>query len=148
MNDNIGGISFPKLISKRDVAEMKILNSSCSITLKDGGKWMDISSGKYDTSVTVNPEISDSGTLYSITATIQVPRQNMNDELYKEVRSLIKSGIIMSYKIFTNETFVIGTKTFPLKGKFETIQAQQPSGFSGYKITLTGKQTVPQLSLE
>lgn len=148
INDNIGGILSPKIISRDDIAVMKTNNSSCNLILKAGRKWIDIPAGKNGTSVNINPEVSDAGTLYSIIITIQIPRQNINDQLLREFHRLIKFGVVMSYKIFTGETFIVGSQTFPLKGKIETIQAQQPSNFSGCKISLTGKQTIPQLTLE
>lgn len=147
MSDNIGGIKSPKLVSVNDIDKMQVNNIGSTISLNDGKTWVDLPDGRYGTSVSIVPDVSDAGTAYSITASIQIPRQNMTDKLYSELTRLVKGGIVMSYMVFSNETFIAGTLQYPLRGKIETLQAQLPGGFSGFKISLSGKQTIPQQRL-
>lgn len=143
--DNIGGVLAPEFISVTGIAQMTLADDVYTIITKDDVEWLPIPVGQYGVSINIQPGESDAGIVYSVNTSIQIPRNNTDYKLIALIRNILKGGIVFRYKTFTGDKFIIGSKRFPLRGKMEYIQAQQASGFSGYRITLTGKQLVPQL---
>ena len=143
MSDNIGGITNARLALVKSIAVMKENLFSVEIGFKENGGWNNIPSGKYGVSVDVKPSYSDAGDIYNVTVVISVPRQCVTDDLLKEYRQLIKFGTVFSYTV-TDGTYIVGSKSFPLKGSLEAIQSKTATGFSGYRLTFTCKQTFGQ----
>ncbi len=143
--DNIGGLVSPEFISVSGIANMTLTDDVYTIILKNNTEWLAIPVGKYGVTANIQPSETDAGIVYSVNISIQIPRQNVDVELMSLIRTILKGGIIFRYKIFSGDKFILGSPRFPLRGKIEVIHAQQASGFSGCRITLTGKQLVQQL---
>lgn len=147
MADNIGGISNAWFVFSSLVTQMIETGLSVSVTLKPGNDWMPVNPGRYGTTLKVEPQESEAGTLYNITATIQIPRQNLDDQGIEYCKRLNRIKAIMKYQNYNGDVFIVGSPRFPLKCKFETLHPSSPGGYSGYKLTVSGKQLSPQLLL-
>lgn len=144
MADNMGGISDAWFVFSSHIASMRQEGDKVRIELK-AGEWINLHPGKYGTTITVAPQKDDSGTLYNVSGTIQIPRQYMTDSLWQDCVRLNRLPAVIKYRNLNGELFVIGSDRFPLKCSFETLHPSSPGGFSGYKISISGKQLTPQL---
>lgn len=148
MADNMGGISNAWFIFSSLVEQVIEDRIFASVVLKSGNAWTSIKPGRYGATVKVEPQESDAGTLYNVTATMQVPRQNLDDNGIEYCKHLSRMPAVMKYQNYNGDVFVIGSPRFPLKCKFEILHPSNPGGYSGYKLTVTGKQLSPQLLLQ
>ena len=146
MADNMGGISDAWFAFSMQIASVSQEADKVKVGLKSGG-WINLHPGRYGTSIKVEPQESESGTLYNVSGSLQIPRQYMTSDLWQKCERLNHLTAIFKYKHFSGDTFVVGSDRFPLKCKFEVLHPSDPSGVSGYKISLSGKQLVPQLQL-
>ena len=80
MADNMGGISNAWFIFSTKVERVVETELSASVILKSGNDWMQIKPGRYGATVKVDPQDSESGMLYNITVTIQIPKQNLDND--------------------------------------------------------------------
>ena len=147
MADNMGGISDAWFVFVTSLASMRQEGSKARIELK-AGEWINLHPGKYGSVIKVEPQKTDSGTLYSVSGTIQIPRQYMTDTLWQDCVRMNRLPTLIKYKNLNGDIFVIGSERFPLRCTFETLHPSSPGGFSGYKITIFGKQLTPQLQLK
>lgn len=148
MADNMGGISNAWFIFSSLVEQMIEDRISASVVLKSGNAWTSIKPGRYGATVKVEPQESDAGTLYNITATLQIPRQNLNDASIEYIMRLSRGTAVMKYQNYNGDVFIVGSPRFPLKCKLEVLHPSSPGGYSGYNLTVTGKQLTPQLLLQ
>lgn len=148
MADNMGGISTAWFILSSLVERVTENRISTSVILKSGKTWTQIKLGRYGANVKVEPQESDAGTLYNITATLQIPRQNLNDASIEYFMRLSRGTAVMKYQNYNGDVFIVGSPRFPLKCKLEVLHPSSPGGYSGYKLTVTGKQLTPQLILQ
>ena len=147
MADNMGGISNAWFIFSTKVERVVETELSASVILKSGNDWMQIKPGRYGATVKVDPQDSESGMLYNITVTIQIPKQNLDNDGIEYCKRLNRSTAVMKYQNYNGDIFVLGSPRFPLRCRFEILHPSSPGGFSGYKLTVTGKQLSPQLLL-
>lgn len=145
MADNIGGIVKAMFIFPQEIEIMNSTFPSAAIKLKSGCSWKEIKSSKFGINPVVTPQQSDAGILYSVSGTILIPRQNLNDTDMIYCNHLTLLGGIMRYQTANNDDFVIGSILYPLKFLFEIANPNNTTSFSGYKLSLTGKQLSPQL---
>lgn len=145
MADNMGGISYAWFVFPSDVQSIVTENVMSIVNLKAGRQWSAIHPGRYGVTVKVEPQRSESGTLYNVSCAIQIPKQYLDANGIAFCKRMSRLGAIMKYKNFNGDLFVVGTESFPLKCNFETLHPSSPGGFSGYKLTITGKQLHPQL---
>lgn len=147
MADNMGGISYAWFILPVDVQSIVTDNGLSRINLKAGSQWKPVHPGRYGVTVKIEPQRSEAGTLYNVSCTIQVPRQNLDASGIAFCEQMTRMGGIMKYRNFNGDLFVVGSDRFPLKCNFEILHPNSPGGFSGYKLNITGKQLHPQLRI-
>ena len=145
MADNMGGISYAGFVLKKDVQSIVTEKVMSRVNLKAGCQWFAIHPGRYGITVKVEPQKSESGTLYNVSCTIQIPKQYLDTSGIAFCERMNRLGGIMKYQNFNGELFIAGSDRFPLKCNFEILHPSSPGGFSGYKLTITGKQLHPQL---
>lgn len=144
----MGGITNASFIFPQEVEFMNSIFPKVSVKLKDGCVWREIKASRYGISTRVDPQQTDAGTLYNISGDIQVPKQNMNSSGMTFCNQLTLLGGIMKYTTGNGDVFVLGSVVYPLHLFFEIITPNSPTGFSGYKLTFSGKQLTPQLLLQ
>ena len=148
MADNMGGISNVWFIFSTKVERVVEKELSATVILKSGNDWIQIKPGRYGATVKVDPQDSESGMLYNITATIQVPKQNLDNNAIVYCNRLNRLTAIMKYQNYNGDIFILGSPSFPLRCRFEILHPSNPGGYNGYKLTVTGKQLFPQLRLQ
>lgn len=148
MADNMGGISNAWFIFSQKVVRVVETELSATVVLKSGNDWMPIKPGRYGATVKVDPQDSESGMLYNITVTIQLPKQNLDNNAIEYCKRLNRLTAIMKYQNFDGDIFILGSPSYPLRCRFEILHPSSPGGYSGYKLTVTGKQLSPQLRLQ
>ncbi|RHJ83528.1 hypothetical protein [Parabacteroides sp. AM08-6] len=147
MADNMGGISETWFVIPKDVKNIITGSGLAKVILKDGAVWFPVHIGRYGTVIKVEPQTADAGTLYNVSATIQIPRQYLDEAGMFFCKRLNRTGAVIKYKNFNGDWFVVGSERFPLKCTFEILHPNNPGGFSGYKLTISGKQLSPQLQI-
>lgn len=147
MADNMGGISCAWFIFPQLVKSIVTDSGLARVTLTTGSQWVPIHPGRYGVTVKVEPQTAEAGTLYNVSCTIQIPKQYMNADRIAFCERMNRLGGVMKYRNFNGDLFVVGSDRFPLKCNFETLHPSSPGGFSGYKLTITGKQLHPQLQV-
>lgn len=147
MADNMGGVSYAWFVFPSDVQSIVTDGVLSRVNLKAGSNWLAIRPGRYGVTVKVEPGRSEAGTLYNISCTIQIPKQYLDANKITFCERMSRLGGIMKYQNFNGDRFVVGSDRFPLKCNFEILHPSSPGGFSGYKLTITGKQLHPQLQI-
>lgn len=147
MADNMGGISETWFVLPMEIKTLVTGSGSAQVTLKAGIAWRMIRPSRYGAIIKVEPQTSEAGTLYNVSATIQIPRQHLDASGQAFCEQMSRMGGVVKYKNFNGELFVVGSERFPLKCNFEISHPSSPGGFSGYKLTITGKQLTPQLQV-
>lgn len=145
MADNMGGISGALFVFPSDVQSIVTDNGLSRVNLKAGCAWNSIHPGRYGTTVKVEPQRSEAGTLYNVSCTIQIPKQCLDQANIAFCERMSRLGCVMIYRNFNGDLFLVGSDRFPLKCNFEILHPNSPGGFSGYKLAVTGKQLTPQL---
>lgn len=147
MADNMGGISGAWFVFPQDVQNILTAGGLSRVNLKADCVWRPIRPGRYGASVKVEPQSSEAGTLYNVSGTIQIPKQYLDQAGIAFCERMARLGGVMKYRNFNGDLFVVGSDRFPLKCNIETLHPSSPGGYSGYKLTITGKQLAPQLQV-
>ena len=147
MADNMGGISEIWFVLPMEIKSFVTNFGNTQVKLKDGVAWFPIRPSRYGTVIKVEPQTSDAGTLYNVSGTIQIPRQYLDTIGQAFCERMSRMGGVLKYKNYSGDLFVVGSEHFPLKCNFEILHPSSPGGFSGYKLTISGKQLTPQLQI-
>lgn len=147
MADNMGGISETWFVLPKEIKNVVMGSGSAQVVLMDGATWFPVRSGRYGAIVKVEPQTSEAGTLYNVSGTIQIPRQYLDASGVTFCERMSRMGGVLKYKNYNRDLFVVGSDRFPLKCNFEILHPSSPGGFSGYKLTISGKQLTPQLQV-
>ena len=83
MADNMGGISDAWFAFSRQIASVSQEADKVKVGLKSGD-WINLHPGRYGTSIKVEPQESESGTLYNVSGSLQIPRQYMTSDLWQK----------------------------------------------------------------
>ena len=106
MADNMGGISDAWFAFSRQIASVSQEADKVKVGLKSGD-WINLHPGRYGTSIKVEPQESESGTLYNVSGSLQIPRQYMTSDLWQKCERLNHLTAIFKYKNFSGDTFVV-----------------------------------------
>lgn len=87
MADNMGGISDAWFAFSRQIASVSQEADKVKVGLKSGD-WINLHPGRYGTSIKVEPQESESGTLYNVSGSLQIPRQYMTNDLWQKCERL------------------------------------------------------------
>lgn len=147
MADNMGGISETWFVLPMEIKSIVTGSGSAQVKLKDSVAWFPIHPGRYGAVIKVESQTSEAGTLYNVSGTIQIPRQYLDASGVTFCERMSRMGGVLKYKNYNGDLFVVGSDRFPLKCNFEILHPSNPGGFSGYKLTISGKQLTPQLQI-
>ena len=146
--DNIGGTNKIWITYASFIEAMNVNKMTANPVLKSGKTWLGLFPGQYLSTVKIEPQKSDSGILYNISADIKIPFQNIGDDECWFLFGISGHGSVLKYQTFANEIFIVGSNRFPLLSTFEELHSSTPSsGFNGWHLTITGKQLFPQLKV-
>jgi hypothetical protein len=138
--DNIGGFQKVELIQRNYISLMYEVSGITHFVLKEDGYIIDIPLQQGgNNSITAEPDTSDAGTVYNNEATLYIPRQYMIAELQKKIEIFCIVGGVIRYTTNNYQTFIIGTDQYPLQAELTNLQPGEASGFSGYRLHLSGK---------
>lgn len=145
MADNMGGISETWFVLPMEIKSFVVGSGSVQVKLKEGATWFAVRAGRYGATVKVEPQTSESGTLYNVSGTIQIPRQYLDAAGIAFCERMSRMGGVIKYRNYNGDLFIVGSGSFPIKCTFEVLHPNSPGGFSGYKLTLSAKQLTSQL---
>lgn len=143
-NDNIGGFKKIEILPANQIRLM-YESGVATVLLKEIGKWTAIPFQQKSCTIDVAPEETPSGTLYTIDVTIFIPRHLLTPEIGNQLKLFLVYGGILRYTSCNDESFVAGSRQYPLTSANRYLHPGAPEGFSGYRLSLSGKNLYPQL---
>lgn len=148
MSDNIGGIKKIYITLPNHVkGVVNIDGCHAKIFMQPFGQWADIPFQHNSVKMNLPPTSTNSETLYDIDISFNIPRHLFSGNIENIVKSATINRCLLKYETNNDEEYIVGTETYTLKVEHEILHPGNPSGFSGHKITLSGKLLHPQLQL-
>lgn len=132
-----GGISSADYVYSDEISSLTFSDSGVKVTLNSGVTWRPLyykQKGFDPTSAPVNDE---RGALYSnsISINLKVPVSEADIKNYVNIQ---RRGVVVRYKMFSGETYLLGSDSYPLRGTIQHITPKDISSARSSRLTLTG----------
>jgi len=143
--DNIGGIISAQYCFADHVKSCAIVGEQIIVTLPVSKPWVDFKATPGKIEITVTPGDENGLTPYIVAGVIYCPRFSLTR--YNEFSSFRIRKFLIKYITGNGDILVAGDKEHPLTIKAENVNPGQANGYSGTKLSISGRMTHPELSL-
>lgn len=135
--EKTGGISSADYVFADEVSAVTFSDSGVKITLNSGATWRPIYFKLKGFDPSSAPSTDERGTLYSnsVAINLAVPVSEANIKNYVNIQ---RRGMLVRYKMFSGETYLLGSSDYPLRGTLQHVTPKDISSARSARLTLTG----------
>lgn len=132
-----GGISSADYVYSDEISSLTFSDSGVKVTLSDGANWRPITYKQKGFDPTSTPINDERGSLYSnsVSINLKVPVPEADIRNYVNIQ---RRGIVIRYQMFSGETYLLGSDSYPLRGTLQHITPKDISSARSSRLTLTG----------
>lgn len=135
--EKTGGISSADYVFADEVSAVTFSDSGVKITLNSGATWRPIYFKLKGFDPSSAPSTDERGTLYSnsVAINLAVPVSEANIKNYVNIQ---RRGILVRYKMFSGETYLLGSEAYPLRGTLQRSTPKDIAAARSARLTLAG----------
>ncbi|MBC8486278.1 MAG: hypothetical protein H8D45_09600 [Bacteroidetes bacterium] len=141
--NNIGSITKIEIVSQSDIDTISEpdSNGEISVTLNEGKSWNDFNFTSYSAGFEEDEKQTDPGNMLKQIVSCKVPK--VSSEKTLELADYDNRPLVLRITDGNGPKYLFGDKQKPVKMLKKIIRPEHPSGYNGYKITFSSKNTKP-----
>ena len=134
--EKTGGITSADYVFADEVSAVTFSDSGVKITLNSGATWRPIYFKLKGFDPSSAPSTDERGSLYSnsVSINLQVPVSEADIKNYVNIQ---RRGVVVRYKMFSGESYLLGSDSYPLRGTFQHVTPKDISSARSSRLILT-----------